>query len=1134
MSAKLDSLSEVNIEKVKNTRKSASNKASTKKSVKAPKVEVIVNGPRRDIIAENPLDDEENLVEVKVVKPQGDKKKRTIRNIKPSKKEEPVVEEIADEVIAPKKKKTLHLNLHFGIVDQVEQIKPEETIQNEPDEPTEVTEELVVEEPEPIDMDIIETYEIEQKDDENLSEVSEKNEDLSPEENADEEVFEEPAIEESNEVPSEEKIEIIEDHVPVEAADGIDEDETTFVVYEEKARKVDNSIIQSAPFFYTPSVFEKFNLEISSADDDSSSEPIIKETFEPEVINVTEPDVVDSATLVEEFNKPVEEMQENHLDDITDELIDEIIKNNDDILLDVAEDASSKEGKEENDVLIQNVISELTEAAENIETFEAPKAEANVNKFFDSSIPTLPETAAAPKVKKPLSPIFKRFTFDEAVMQKAIPDLSTPIISETALPVTDIVNNDVPSSIVADTIVPEVQVSADPVKVATPVETDINIAVADTTTEKPEVITVVNNNVPNSPISIDEELVEKILDEEKKANQEENISNESDEDIDQENDIENLDEENDEEIDLENSNSLDILPEPEEDSDEDDDLDIEEYHLDDNIDYDTIVKEAEAEKEKEQEQEQNNSDESFSIESYFGLDNISDEEPEAEAESEEPVELDISPIDDISEDDQKDNPDFNMIAKLLETFNDSINTLSDKISGLDDNKQKTNASISPASSDDSKKAKETEPEISDDDLVDLLINDDSLLAEEGSAEKQEPGEPEANIVEDILSDVLLSDNSSVNDEMRNDLISEVLSAENDSKQNNSQDTDSQVDTDFAKVLECLTKAITDLEAKPEASAKKDLEPEKEPVKEQAIESTAEVIAEPEKIIEEEPSIISETPDAESGDGKSVNILIDNDDIFSIQILNETYEIMADFDSISVLSENLNISTPKNNFYVKIGEKYIEIHNNKTYFTVQTNFEDIEFANAINNVGFAKKHNRIELNIKEAFKLSSVNNKVELSMLNKTIASIKDVPVTEIDEKSLSDNRTLIISEETQKVYLPYTISEIMEKLKYNDNYKSLQDVVDNEYTLPLSTFKMPIVSRFREAYRFMRTKEKSSVYAAVDLAVELMFNSNLDPAIIRAAKDLKELNVYLDCLYENEVEKFDCFKIVYKVLPKIK
>ncbi|MBQ7410601.1 MAG: hypothetical protein IJW20_04370 [Clostridia bacterium] len=157
------------------------------------------------------------------------------------------------------------------------------------------------------------------------------------------------------------------------------------------------------------------------------------------------------------------------------------------------------------------------------------------------------------------------------------------------------------------------------------------------------------------------------------------------------------------------------------------------------------------------------------------------------------------------------------------------------------------------------------------------------------------------------------------------------------------------------------------------------------------------------------------------------------------------------------------------------------------------------------------------------------------MLNKAIADLSSTQTPESkDESSICDNKTLLISEETQKVYLPYTIEDVMKKLKSSEEYQTVQEVVDKEYTLPLSTFKMPIISRFKEAYRFMRTKENSSVYAAVDLALELMFNSNLNPAVIRAAKDLKELNIYLDCLYENEVEKFDCFKIVYKVLPKIK
>ena len=157
------------------------------------------------------------------------------------------------------------------------------------------------------------------------------------------------------------------------------------------------------------------------------------------------------------------------------------------------------------------------------------------------------------------------------------------------------------------------------------------------------------------------------------------------------------------------------------------------------------------------------------------------------------------------------------------------------------------------------------------------------------------------------------------------------------------------------------------------------------------------------------------------------------------------------------------------------------------------------------------------------------------MLNKVIADLSSQTQPQAqDESSICDNKTLLISEETQKVYLPYTIEDVMIKLRTSDEYQTVQEVIDNEYTLPLSTFKMPIISRFKEAYRFMRIKEKSSVYAAVDLAVELMFNSNLNPAVIRAAKDLKELNIYLDCLYENEVEKFDCFKFIYKVLPKIK
>ena len=242
-----------------------------------------------------------------------------------------------------------------------------------------------------------------------------------------------------------------------------------------------------------------------------------------------------------------------------------------------------------------------------------------------------------------------------------------------------------------------------------------------------------------------------------------------------------------------------------------------------------------------------------------------------------------------------------------------------------------------------------------------------------------------------------------------------------------------------------------------------------------------------------------------------------------------------------MSENINISTPKNNFFVKNGNKYIEIHRkDNSRFVVYTNFEDIEFENAINNITFTKKKNRIELNIKESFKLSSVSNRVSLSILNTNLANTKTTADssaetgTENNQNSVCDNKVLTINEETQKVYLPYEIEDVMNFIKNpNNDYHTIREVVDGEYTLSLSTFKNPVVARFREAYNFMRVKEKSSIYAALDLALELMFNTNLNPAIIRACKDLRELNVYLDCLYENELEKFDCFKIVYKVLPRV-
>ena len=106
--------------------------------------------------------------------------------------------------------------------------------------------------------------------------------------------------------------------------------------------------------------------------------------------------------------------------------------------------------------------------------------------------------------------------------------------------------------------------------------------------------------------------------------------------------------------------------------------------------------------------------------------------------------------------------------------------------------------------------------------------------------------------------------------------------------------------------------------------------------------------------------------------------------------------------------------------------------------------------------------------------------------------------------------TLIVSEKEQLAYLPY-----------------------NDIKVPLNRFKNAPISRFRESIDLILHRENGSIFQAIDLGLELMFNYKLNPIIIAACKNLDELDIYLDCLEENELEDFTCFKIRFEVAPEI-
>lgn len=138
------------------------------------------------------------------------------------------------------------------------------------------------------------------------------------------------------------------------------------------------------------------------------------------------------------------------------------------------------------------------------------------------------------------------------------------------------------------------------------------------------------------------------------------------------------------------------------------------------------------------------------------------------------------------------------------------------------------------------------------------------------------------------------------------------------------------------------------------------------------------------------------------------------------------------------------------------------------------------------------------------------------------------------EKEPHDNNSLIVSEKKQKAYLPFFYTDI-KKIYENDKtyYKTMQDVINDLYVLPLARFKNSSLARLKETFYLIRKKEKGSITKALDLGLELMFKYELNPIIIAACRNLEELDIYLDCLEENELDAFSCFTIKFEIMPQL-
>lgn len=214
-------------------------------------------------------------------------------------------------------------------------------------------------------------------------------------------------------------------------------------------------------------------------------------------------------------------------------------------------------------------------------------------------------------------------------------------------------------------------------------------------------------------------------------------------------------------------------------------------------------------------------------------------------------------------------------------------------------------------------------------------------------------------------------------------------------------------------------------------------------------------------------------------------------------------------------------------YIIVRDSEIRVISGDVYLVLHKDHQDYEI---ITNQDFKINYVIDNLERKENFVNFKLTNLTEIVANEEGLNFIIDEE--KVIENNLEDNKTLIISEEDGKVYLPYTKAEIKNEILEHKGTK-ISDLIEEKYICPLDQYKNAIRARFREGYNLMYKKEGKSRRSAILLGIELMFETNLHPAVISACKNLEELDIYLDCLEDNELEKFSCFKIIYKSLPML-
>ena len=256
--------------------------------------------------------------------------------------------------------------------------------------------------------------------------------------------------------------------------------------------------------------------------------------------------------------------------------------------------------------------------------------------------------------------------------------------------------------------------------------------------------------------------------------------------------------------------------------------------------------------------------------------------------------------------------------------------------------------------------------------------------------------------------------------------------------------------------------------------------------------------------------------------KEVKMEIDEEDnamVLTLKKKNCRVDIMPEEFNIYVNNAKSYIIARQERLYLIFKDTFLNIEKNEKSYTIETD-QDVKLDYIACDI--IKSENKL---------IFTVENLSEVKIDEKGLKLIIDE--TKVAENKVEDNNTLVISEEEGKVFLPYKKGEILQEIKRTKN-TNIDEIIQNNYVKPIENYKNSIRARFKEGYKLMHEREGESRNKAFMLGLELMFEFHLHPAIISACRNLEELDIYLDCLEDNELEKFSCFKIIYKAMPVIR